>query len=92
MLPEARLNELRQLEIDPETLVDAGPKLFTHFDQVLFFYSADAPAVPIALVETINGHAIAGADLPDEAVTELRQLGCLMVLVDGQGLFVVDLS
>ncbi len=92
VLPEARLNELRQLEIDPETLVDAGPKLFTHFDQVLFFSSASAPAVPIALVETINGHAIVGEELPDGAVTELRRLGCVMVAADGQGLFLLAIS
>ena len=91
MLPEARFNELNQLEIQPETLPEQGLKFLIHFDQVLFFSSDRPPAVPIELVETINGHAIEGEDLPDETVAELRRLGCLMVLVDGQGLFVVDL-
>lgn len=87
VLPEARLNELSQLEIEPITLLEEGPKLFTHFDQVLFFSSDLPPVVPKELVETINGHAIVGEDLPDETVAELRDLGCLMVLADGQGLF-----
>lgn len=91
VLPEARFNELNQLEIQPETLPEQGLKFLIHFDQVLFFSSDRPPAVPIELVETINGHAIEGEDLPDETVAELRRLGCLMVLVDGQGLFVVDL-
>lgn len=92
VLPEARLNELSQLEIEPITLLEEGPKLFTHFDQVLFFSADRPPAVPIELVETINGHAIVGEDLPDEAVAELRQLECLMVLADGQGLFLLAIS
>lgn len=92
VLPEARLNELSQLEIEPPTLLEEGPKLFTHFDQVLFFSADRPPPVPKELVETINGQAIVGEDLPDETVAKLRELGCLMVLADGQGLFVVDLS
>ncbi len=92
VLPEARLNELSQLEIEPITVLAEGSKLFTHFDQVLFFSSDRPPAVPRELVETINGHAIEGVDLPAEAVAELWRLGCSMVLADGQGLFVVNLS
>ncbi len=91
VLPEARLNELRQLEIDPETLVDAGPKLFTHFDQVLFFSSHQPPAVPHELVQEINGHMIVGEDLPEETLSVLTKLECVLVLADGQGLFVVEL-
>ncbi len=92
VLPEAQVNEVSQLEIEPITLLEEGPKLFTHFDQVLFFSADRPPSVPRELVETINGHAIVGDDLPDEAVAELRRLGCLMVLADGQELFLPAIS
>ncbi len=91
VLPEARLNELSQLEIEPLTLLEEGPKLFTHFDQVLFFSADRPPAVPIELVETLNVHAIEGVDLPVEAVAELGRLGCVMVAADGQGLFLLEI-